>query len=291
LVSNPPLSVFIPFVLRLKNYALLIWDIYPDILVSYGYISDNSIINKIWKNINKKVFSKAKVVFTLGEKMREVLLTYCADANVIVNPLWTNIIEIPQVDRKNNFFAQKYGIEDNFVIMYSGNLGKTHDVEFIVDLAISMQDCDSIKFVIIGDGYKKDIISQRIKDSSLTNCLLLPFQNLSDLPYSLSCADIGIVTLSSDASKYSIPSKIFNMMAAGEAFLAIADKDSELASIVNEFDLGKSFSVNQLDLMKEFIFELIRKTDMLIKYKANSQDASLHFTKINARKYHEVWFN
>lgn len=291
LVSNPPFTIFLPFILRLENYVLLIWDIYPDILIQYGFISYKSVIYKLWAKVNKSVFSRAKVIFTLGKGMKEVISTYSQDTNVVINPNWTDTSKFTPIDKKDNFFAKKHGIEENFVVMYSGNLGKTHDVEFIVDLAILLRNYDSFKFIIIGDGYKKDIIARRIHQNSLANCLLLPFQDFSVLPYSLSCADIAIVTLSPEVSKLSIPSKIYNLMAVGAAFLAITDEKSELASIIKDYNIGKSFNVNQLKLMEEFLLELKMNNELLTNFKTNSREASCNFTKNNAKKYFQLWFN
>lgn len=291
LVSNPPFSVFIAYFLRLHKISLLVWDIYPDILVTYRYISEQSLLYKIWAGLNRKIFLRAKVVFTIGNRMRDVLLSYSPEAQIVVVPLWTNLTQIPEISRSDNFFAKKTGIENDFVIMYSGNLGMTHDVEFIVDLAILMHDCESIRFVIIGEGFKKDIIKKRINESGVANCILLPLQDRKDLPYTLSCADIGIVSLSKDASKFSVPSKMFNMMSAGQAFLAIAGEDSEVASIIKSYNIGRTFNAEQLDKMKDFILELKNDKDLLATYRTNSKKASLNFTKLNAKRFNDLWFN
>ena len=74
--------------------------------------------------------------------------------------------------------------------MYSGNIGKGHNVKLLVSIAERMKEDDDVRFVIIGDGWEKKMIQDSIIEKSLKNVLLLPFQPFDKLAYSLSAADI-----------------------------------------------------------------------------------------------------
>ena len=82
------------------------------------------------------------------------------------------------------------------------------------------------------------MIRAKIEKNKLKNCLLLPWQPAEMLPYTLSAADMAIVTLGTEASKLSVPSKIYNFMSVGVPVLSISDNTSELSVLINKYELG-----------------------------------------------------
>jgi len=105
-------------------------------------------------------------------------------------------------------------LQDKFIIMYSGNLGKTHNIETLVSLAEILKD-ESYYILIIGGGTQFTSIQALIEQKKLKNIKLLPWQPVEKLPFTLASADIGVVSLGSKASNLSIPSKTFNLMSVG----------------------------------------------------------------------------
>ena len=77
--------------------------------------------------------------------------------------------------------------------MYSGNLGLTHNIEKILNTALKLKEVNDIKFVVIGEGPKKNIVDNFALKNQLKNLLVLPYQDEETLPYSLSAGDISIV--------------------------------------------------------------------------------------------------
>ncbi len=126
---------------------------------------------------------------------------------------------------------------------------------------------------------------EKIPESKLTNCLMLPFQEPKDLPFSLSSADVAVVTPGKDSSKLSVPSKTYNLMSVGMPLLCIADEDSDLAAVVRNYNIGQSFDASNLQVMKSFLMELISNTKMLNKYSSNALKASKDFGVENARRF------
>lgn len=281
IITNPPFAIFIPLFLR-NNYSLLIYDIYPDALVQYNILKEKSFIVKFWKTLNSKVFLKANRIFTISEGMSELISSYVPKNKIEVVPIWTDAEFLKPLPKDENLFLKKLDLSGKFLIQYSGNLGRTHDVEVLVELANEFKDNSNVFFLIIGEGNKKKIIEEKIKEYQLTNCLLLPWQPVEMIPYSLSAPDLGVVTIGSEASNLSVPSKTFNLMSVQVPILAIADKDSELARIILKYSIGNAFSKNQLREMKEYILNLVNNPDKLIKLKENALTASKDFTKENA---------
>lgn len=279
IVSNPPFAVFLPLFVR-NNFDLLIYDVYPDILIETGYLQHDSLINKWWRKANRKVFSKARRIITITEGMKKVLQLYAQTKTVEVIPVWTDNTFLKPIPVNENIFIKKYRLHNAFIVMYSGNLGLTHCVEIIPELAKKTKK-PHIKYIVIGEGEKKKFIEDKIAEYNLPNMLLLPRQPVEMLPYSLSAADIAIVTLSKGASKLSIPSKVYNFMSVGAAILCIAGMDSELSSLVKEYENGMCFEQNMINEIVSFIESLSENSNLLLKYRKNSTAAAKIFGKEN----------
>lgn len=283
IVTNPPFTVFLPLLCKNK-FHLLVFDIYPDALVEYKIFKDDSTIVKFWKRINRKVFKKAEHIFTLSEGMKDVLSDYVDTSKIKIVPVWTDNDFLTSIPKEKNKFISKYGLENKFLVIYSGNLGYTHDLDVLVDLADRMRHLD-ILFVIIGEGGKKTHLQQKIDALNLTNCMMLPWQETEMLPHSLSAADLAVVSLGKEASKLSVPSKTYNLMSVGAPLLCIADQSSELASLVGQFDIGRCFSPHQLSDMVRYINLHVENQSYNERLRQNSLKASLRFGAENAYNF------
>lgn len=293
LVTTPPFILFIGLFLkkiRNQNYHLIIWDLYPDVLINFGSLKESSLIIRTWKKLNTSCFNNAATIFTLGKHLASAVEKY-TKKEVIIIPNWVNSDFLKPISKTENTFAIQYQLTDKLVVMYSGNLGMTHDIESIVDTAEILKNNPHIHFVIIGDGVKKAKIDQSVKEKNLKNVLLLPYQDKEVLPYSLSCADIGIVTLSQGAESISVPSKTYYMMAVGSAILALSSTESELGILIEKHQCGRVFDKPDVQKIADFILYLSQNNAELIKFKENSRKASFNYTTENAKLYYKYICN
>jgi len=287
ITSNPPLGVFFPLFCKNK-YSLLIYDIYPDVISNYKIVSKDSFIVKYWEIINKKVFDKAENVFTIGEGMKKLVSKYISAERIKVVSCWTDSTFLKPLPRKENIFIKEQDVADKFIVMYSGNLGFTHPIEILIDLAEKVNR-ENIFFFIIGEGDKWLTLSEMINNSDLKNIRLLPWQDIKILPHSLSAADLSVVTLGKEASLISVPSKFYDMMAVGSPILCIAEKESDMATIIESFKMGATFSSNDQEKILEFIYRLVDDKEFHQTLRINSLNASKKFTSENAKKF--VYFS
>jgi glycosyltransferase involved in cell wall biosynthesis len=282
IVTNPPFAGLIPLFCP-NPFSILIYDIYPDTLIDHHLISPTSLPARLWKKANRKIFEKAQQVFTISEGMRSVLGQYIPPEKVTVVPIWTDNSFLKPIPKKENSFLQKNHLQDKFVVMYSGNLGHTHNIEVLIDIASSIKDKD-ICFVIIGDGDSKQAMLEKIKHYELSNCLILPWQTVETLPYSLAAADLGVITLGKQAATLSVPSKTYNLMSVGVPLLCIADINSELASLVDRYQIGKCFYASEVEKIISFIGQVKSDDTYRNTLKTNALLASTDFSPENAQK-------
>lgn len=286
IVSNPPFAPLIPLIVN-NPFSLLIYDIYPEVLTNMGILSISSCLVKWWQIANRKVYSKAQKVFTLTEGMKTVLEKKAVIANIEVVPIWADKTFFKMIPKQENKFIKKQGLEKRFIVMYSGNLGKTHPVEIMIDIAQKINN-PKVFIIIIGGGEKYQLMKEKLSILKLDNIRLLPLQSIDMLPYTMNAADLGVVSLETKASDVSIPSKIFSMIAAGLPILGIGGEQSELNNMIGKHDIGKCFIPQKIDEICLFINELANNHTKKDYYSKNAIKSSEFYTNENAKRFLDV---
>jgi glycosyltransferase involved in cell wall biosynthesis len=243
-VTNPPfLGVLGPILKRLKGrcFILIIHDLYPDIAVNMGYLKAGSPVTTLWKLVNQWVFRKASFIVVLGRDMKELLrsrLPGKEGAKVVYIPNWADPMIISPIGRAENPLIKSLGLENAFIVQYSGNMGLTHDMETIVEAAHELREDNATHFVMIGGGGKLEKIKGMARGYELSNMTFLPYQPRENLKNSLGASDVSLISLEEEAQGLSVPSKLYGAMASGRPIIANVPGDSEVAMTLREFNCG-----------------------------------------------------
>lgn len=283
--SNPPTSYFCSVLLKNK-FRVAIWDLYPDGLMTIN-IGDNNIVSRIWAWFDRKAFNKAETVVTLADSMKQLMSKYCPLDRIRIAPLWSGSSQFKPIAKEQNPFVCDNGLENKFTVLYSGNIGWSHDVDVLVEVAKILKEDKDIMFVIIGEGKKKMVIEKMVKEYKLSNVIMLPFQPVDVLPYSLASADIGVVTLDEKVAKVAIPSKTFNLMAVGAPILAIANKETEIHNLISKYENGVCIPKSNVESIANYIIELKENHAKWQIISGNSLKAMECHAFDNALKYFE----
>jgi glycosyltransferase involved in cell wall biosynthesis len=286
-VSVPPmgylLNLFLP-----NRFSMVIWDVYPDIFKITG-MKESHLFYRTWSWLNRKSFKKAYRVFTISEKMAELLHQYVSPQKILIQPIWSIFQENQKVSKSENPFIKEHNLYGKFIVQYSGNIGLTHNVEALVDIAELLRNEPNILFQIIGRGPRKEVLQYIVKERQLPNCQFLPFQSDEMFPYSLGAADLGVVILDESTSQGSVPSKSYNLMPYGIPSLYIASEDSQLALYVAKYNHGKCFKKSDLQTAAEWIVEVANNTEEIKYLSENAVAASSDFKRANADKFVEKY--
>jgi glycosyltransferase involved in cell wall biosynthesis len=296
IVSNPPflglLGLFFNK-LRQQKYVILVYDIYPDLLIEMGRIK-KGVITRCWDYLNRLVYKNSTLLISIGHDMaarleRKFDVSASHVSKPICIPPWVDIESIKPIPKNQNWFAQKYGMMGKTTVLYSGNMGHTHDIEFILETAKKLSNEPEIQFVFIGEGAKRGLVQETIDRFNLKNITLLPFQSEDVLPYSMSCGDMGIVAYQNGTQGCMIPSKTFYYMAAGLVPLIISNIATDLTSMVGEKDCGIWIKNNETDHMVNTILELHRDKELLTHYKKSARKTvEMDFSRKNSSQFIEV---
>jgi colanic acid biosynthesis glycosyl transferase WcaI len=241
-LTQPPLFLFWGMVLkRLRGepYACLVMDLYPDIAVKDGLFTEKSIIVFLLKKISRVALKEADVIFVIGRCMRDLLYAEGIPKEKIqVIHNWADEKLIFPVSQSRNKLRIKNGIStDDFVVMYSGNMGVSHDFKSFIEVILKSKNISKLKFALVGDGSKKKLIQREVK--GLTNTLILPYQPLKNLSESLSMGDVHYVSLREGFDGLVVPSKTYGAFAVGRPVIFQGPETSEVARLIKENKCGR----------------------------------------------------
>ena len=284
LSSNPPTaSTLLPILFR-RKITLLMYDIYPDGLVAGNFVTQKNIIYKCWAWLNRVAYKRVNKIIALTKGMALALEEYADKEKITVVPAWSDIpataLSIPE---NENLFIKKYSLQGKFIVMYSGNMGKAYQLEPLVYIAEQLKDNRDIVFVIVGDGWKKEILAKLIAEKNLNNCMLLPFQPQDLFMHSLSAFHVGVVSLAQILEKVAIPSKTYNLLAAKRPVFCIGSEASDLADFLRENNVGIAIDPSKTGEMKNFIERLYNDKEYFNMLCANAGKAAVHYTKDRAK--------
>ena len=242
-VTNPPfLPYIIAFVCFLKRAEclLLVHDVYPEVLVATGFFKADSVLIKAISGLTKILYRSVKKVIVLGRDMQSLVQKKIqkTDYSPVIIPNWGDIDLVTPQERNTNKQLDDLRLKDKFVIQYSGNMGRTHGVKEIVETAALLQEQKDFHFLFIGSGANRQWLDSRIRQGQLKNITLLPFCPREFLSTSLNACDVAIISFLPGMKGISVPSRLYNILAAGKPLIAVADEDSELAMVVREEHIG-----------------------------------------------------
>lgn len=281
--TAPP---FLPLVGYLANlllgisYVCILYDLYPDIAVALNVVPKHHFLARFWMAINRRVWRSAKGLIVLSPDMKQRVVDNCPEVadKIAVIHSWADPDLIVPMQKKYNWFAWKHNLVDKFTVLYSGNMGRCHDMNTILEAAKELQD-DPIHFVFVGGGAKGKILKEEVKRLGLHNFQFLPYQDKEDLPYSLTACDVSLVSVDQGMESLVAPSKVYGALAAGRPMAVVCPKHSYLQDMMAEINCGGAFKNGDSHGLAEFIRLLNRDQVLAEKMgKAARQYMQSHFT-------------
>lgn len=243
LVTNPPSLVPLAGpIARMKGARaiLLVHDVYPEILAATGIIRSGSAAFRILAWVMCHTLHHYSRIVVLGRDM-QLLMQHKSGKPLSEIPIirnWADHDEIIPLERLQNPFAQAHAIEDKVVIQFSGNIGRTHDIGSILNTAKALQGEPDLEFIFVGYGGKANDLADHLEREEIANVRFLPRQPREWLGAMLASATATVIPLEQGMTGLSVPSRLYNIFAAGVPIIAMADENSELAMTVAETGAG-----------------------------------------------------
>lgn len=260
LLTVPPLPVCVPAALLGWFYScpvvLNLQDILPDAAIHVGLLKNQRAI-RVFKALEKFAYRTATAISVITDGFTENLVAKGVDSNKIrCIPNWVDVKFIHPIPKESSTFRQAHGLEDKFVVMYSGNIALTQGLETVIQAAAQLVHLPEIVFVIVGEKKALQKLQQACEQYHANNVLLLPFQPREQLPDMLAAADVGLVVQKRNVIAFNMPSKIQVLLASGRAVIASVPATGTAARAIQQSGGGLVVEPEQPSRLAEAIQDL-----------------------------------
>lgn len=229
--------------MKQAKYIYNIQDFNPEQTMAVGY-SKNQLLLNVMMWFDKFSCKHADKVIVVGRDMVETLKGRFKGKRMPNHTFINNWIDEGEIyplstnDEKVVAFKKKYGLENKFIIMYSGNIGLYYDLENLMGVIKKFKDEKDLVFAFIGEGSVRDKLVAYKQNHNLNNVVFIPYQDKKDLIYSLNAGDVHWVVNAKGIRGVSVPSKLYGVMAAGKPVLGVLEEGSEARLIIEETGCG-----------------------------------------------------
>jgi glycosyltransferase involved in cell wall biosynthesis len=238
--TAPPLVATIGAALRaVRGSRFVYWmqDLYPELAVAFGLLSPRSPATWLLERVSRATLRRADAVVVPGEAMAGRLREKGVDpARLHVIPNWADGEGVRPVAHAANAFRQGLGLEGKRIVLYSGNMGRGHDLSTLLEVARRSRERADLAFVFIGGGAKRAQVAAAAAE--LPSVKLLPFVPRSELARSLSAGDVHVVSQDPATAGLMEPSKLYGIMAAGRPVLYVGPATTEVAGTILREGIG-----------------------------------------------------
>jgi len=240
--TSPPFAGFGGALVALVRRLPLVWwvmDVNPDQMVESGRLGPRSFAVRVFDWMNRCTLRMARDVIVLDRFMRDRIAAKAAvDGKLHVVPPWPHDNVLENVPHDRNPFRRAHGLEGSFVVMYSGNHGYTSPLRTLLDAAARLRHVPGLTFAFVGGGVLKPGIDEMVARESPANVVSLPYQPFAEIRYSLSAADVHVVSIANEGVGVVHPCKIYGALAIGRPIIALAPRASYAADILAGHDVG-----------------------------------------------------
>ncbi len=278
IATTPP--VVMSFVVRMVSwikgspYLYHCQDIYPEIARGNGDLKSDWLY-KTLRSVDRKNNQKALTNVVLSTDMANTLQQERGiekDRIAIIN----NFIRISK-DEKIQFSFAETGLKDeDFKVVFCGNIGKLQNLDELVEVAKLLQDKEDIKFVFIGEGVERKKLEAQAGELLNRTIFFLGYFDSAKALTALEQSNIGVVSISEPTYKTAYPSKTMTYLNAGIPILAIMNETAELSRFIVDNQLGLIAKPNDLEAVKKQILKAYEQNEF---YKTRQQDIKLKAKK------------
>lgn len=249
-LTSPPLISFLgAWLVKLRGGKFVYWvmDFNPDEAIAAGWLRADSISARMLDRLSRFSLRKASKIIALDRFMRErIALKKIAPEKIIVLPPWSHDSDVRFDPEGREKFRREHGLQEKFVVMYSGNHSPCHPLDTLLRAAEELKDDARFAFCFIGGGSefaKVKALAERSEaaDGPQAKILCLPYQPLGQLASSLSAADLHLVVMGEPFVGLVHPCKIYNILGVGAPVLYLGPSPSHVTEIAGAAGGGLKF--------------------------------------------------
>jgi len=240
--TDPPLiGVLANWAARVRRASLIKWcqDLFPEVAREIGIKGMRGVGFSVLKRLRNASLRAAMQNVVLGDLMRDRLVNEGVDpAKITVIPNWASAEDLYPVAPEDNPLRAEWGLKGQFVVGYSGNLGRVHDEAAIIEAIDGCRNVPDMTFLFIGGGAKLGRVKNFVEKEAVSNVRFFGYQPRHQLAASLSVPDVHLVSLKPNLEGLIVPSKYYGVAAVARPVVFIGSTRGELARIITEHGCG-----------------------------------------------------
>lgn len=291
---SPPLTIGITAEILSKIYRsrfiIHLMDLIPDAAVVLGMLTSRAVI-KTLSGIEKHVYSRASGIIAITPGFKNNLLNkgFADPAKIALLPNWVDMEKVGTIADPGVFRSENGYSENDFLIIYAGNIGNKQGLETLVESAKLMESRPEIKFIIVGEGARKERLWRLSYSYSLKNIRFLPLQKDYKFYSMLSAADCFVVTQKTPVVDFCFPSKLLTYCAAGKPAILSVNPQSETAHFVRDSNCGLLVEPENPAALCQGIEKLLVSAELRKSLGENGRKHIVNFYSKNKilQKYHD----
>jgi len=265
LTSPPLISSLGALFCKVRSSHFFYWvmDFNPDEAIAAGWLRKDSLMAKMLDTISRFSLREAKGIIALDRFMRDrIVAKGISEAKIVVMPPWSQDCDVRFDAAGRARFRKLHGLENKFVVMYSGNHSPCHPLDTVLMAAESLRGNQDIAFLFVGGGSQFGQVKRFAHERSLSNIICLPYQPMKELSGSLSAADLHLVVMGDPFVGLVHPCKVYNILRVGSPMLYIGPQPSHVSEVFDalngELPCG-SARHGEVDRVVDYIVKLKSK--------------------------------
>jgi len=282
IIPTPPITL-VSIATRLKKQYgaklyLILRDIFPQNAVDLKFMKKGGFLHRFFLIKEKRLYKVADQIGCMSQGNIDYLIHHNPGISSEKLHELKNFQKLFKgFDFDQNELKRKFGLENKFVVVFGGNMGKPQQLENVLYLAEKCSTYKDVILLLLGEGVRMKKLSEQIVEKGIKNVVIhgtIPKQEYQDL---ICVCDVGLISLHKDFTIPNIPSKALDYLNVGIPVLASLDRATDFGKILDENELGLwSFADEPENLFKNF--------ELLYNNKNRRVDFGL-----NARKYFETY--
>ena len=241
--TDPPLISLVALAAcRLRGAKLVNWvqDLYPEIAIEMGMRALKGPLGAALGAMRDVSLRRAALTVAIGRRMADRIVARGAEPErVAIVTNWSDDEAILPAATTSPALRAEWGLPDQaFVLAYSGNLGRAHEAETLLEAAALLAHRDDIWFLFVGGGHAQVALRRRAEEAGHERFVFRPYQPRERLSESLAVGDAHWLSLRPEFEGLIVPSKVFGIAAAARAVVAVCDPGGEVPEMIAPFEAG-----------------------------------------------------
>ena len=272
--TDPPLiGIFAWIVARSKGAILINWcqDIFPETATALGLRVLPSFLNRVLIQLRNQSLKAASTNVAISDAMYAKL---CREGisrdRILTIHNWPQSC-IQPLKNASSSRRHDWNLDGRFVIGYSGNLGRAHLPDRVLDLVHDMAGLPDVIMLFVGGGRGMRVIRDAAAQLDYTHLVFKPLQPKEELDRCLAAPDLHLISLNPACEGYLMPSKYYGVLAAGKAVAFLGNAASSLAQEIKDHDCGIVLDTDAPQLWRGEIDELRRDRERLASMGRNAR--------------------